>query len=151
MPPTLITNGKQELKVKTAATLAHVTTFETYQRPLVLYAYAESDTSRENLDFFVQKGIHGAADFVFIFNGPTNATGLIPILPNVQIVERNNTCYDLGAFGEVLMAGDRWKSYKRFVVMNASVRGPFFPNYMKPCWTDAFLNRLNDRVKVRAF
>src|SRR6266699_4129448 len=81
------------------------------ERPLVLYAYAESDSARQNLAFFAQKGLHGAADFIFIFNGPTNATELVPSSPNIRIVQRENTCFDLGAIGQVLLEDSLWKQY----------------------------------------
>src|ERR1700730_3704626 len=38
-------------------------------RPLVLYAYFETPSARENLEFFIAHGLHAAADFVFILNG----------------------------------------------------------------------------------
>jgi hypothetical protein len=40
-------------------------------RPLVLYTYAESENARANLEYSVAKGIHAAADFIFVFNGET--------------------------------------------------------------------------------
>jgi len=116
---------------------------------LILYAYSETENARMNYQFFLEKGLHGAADFVFIFNGPTNASDLLPDIPNVRAVHRENTCFDLGAFGEVLLKDDLWKRYKKFITMNASVRGPFIPLYSNACWTDTFLNPINDHVKVR--
>lgn len=118
-------------------------------RPLVLYTYAESDNARTNLAFFVRNGLHAHADFVFIFNGDTDAPALLPAgLPNVRVVRRPNTCFDMGAHGEVLRQDGLWRRYRRFVLMNASVRGPFRPTYAAGCWMDAFLGRLTDRVKV---
>lgn len=118
-------------------------------RPLVLYTYAESDNARANLAFFVRNGLHAGADFVFIFNGDTDAPALLPAgLPNVRVVRRANTCFDMGAHGEVLRQDGLWRRYRRFVLMNASVRGPFRPTYAAGCWMDAFLGRLTDRVKV---
>lgn len=119
-------------------------------RPLVLFAYAESETARKDLEFFVHNGIHRRADFVFIFNGESNATELIPKdLPNVRVVQRDNSCFDLGAYGEVLKKDDLWKNYKRFITVNASVRGPFLPIHSNACWTDVFLNRVTETNKVR--
>ncbi|KAM0332070.1 hypothetical protein ACHAQA_002339 [Verticillium albo-atrum] len=117
-------------------------------RPLILYAYAESDTARENFDFFIRKGIHGAADFVFIFNGETDASRLVPDLPNVRVVKRENTCFDLGAYGEVLRKDSLWRRYKRFIMLNASIRGPFLPTWSSACWSDLFLNRLTETNKL---
>ncbi|PSR78492.1 hypothetical protein BD289DRAFT_376621 [Coniella lustricola] len=117
-------------------------------RPLVLYTYAETPNARSNLEFFIRNGLNGKADFVFIFNGPTDAPALLPELPNIRIVQRANTCFDIGAHGEVLRQDDLWKKYKRFITMNASVRGPFVPTYFPTCWMDAFLNKITDTVKL---
>ncbi|CAL3965922.1 hypothetical protein PZA11_002737 [Diplocarpon coronariae] len=126
--------------------------------PLVTYAYAESDYGRDNLKFFVAHGLHAAADFIFILNGDTDADEtIIPKnLPNVKIIKRENTCFDLGAHAEVLSqkigGGPNAKSlrdiYGKFILMNASIRGPFIPHWSKECWTDAYLNKLNDKVKL---
>lgn len=119
-------------------------------RPLVLYTYAESENARTNLAFFIRNGLHGNADFVFIFNGETNALSMLPEQPNIRVVQRENKCFDIGAHGEVLRQDDLWKRYKRFILMNASIRGPFSPTYFPSCWMDAFLGRITDKVKVRA-
>lgn len=120
-------------------------------RPLVLYAYAESNFARANLQFFVQHGLHSKADFLFIVNGNATLDTLIPDgIPNIRILRRGNDCFDLGGIGEVLNANDSAlvKKYKRFILMNASVRGPFMPIWSYDCWTDMFLNKLNDEVKL---
>ena len=41
-------------------------------------------------------------------------------------------------------------SYKYFIFLNSSVRGPFWPAYMPPdwSWTRAYTDRLRGRVKV---
>ncbi len=119
------------------------------RRPLVLYIYAESENARANLEFFIKKALHGAADFFFVFNGETNATKLIPDEPNIKIIQRENRCFDLGTIGEVLLKDDLWRKYKRFITLNASIRGPFFPIYSSTsCWTDVFLDRVTEHVKV---
>ena len=68
----------------------------------------------------------------------------------MRVVQRANDCYDLGAHGEVLQANDRElvKIYDKFILMNASVRGPFMPRWSQACWTDAFTNRVTDQVKL---
>ncbi|EGX51456.1 hypothetical protein AOL_s00054g155 [Orbilia oligospora ATCC 24927] len=71
-------------------------------RPLILYAYHESPNARQNAIFFIHHGLHSAADFIFILNGHTNLTLLIPSAPNIRIIQRTNTCYDLGAYGELV-------------------------------------------------
>jgi hypothetical protein len=118
-------------------------------KPLILYAYAESEATRDNLKFFLDQGLHAAADFVFILIGETNVTDLIPAdKANVRVVSRPQTCSDLGAYGEVLRKDGLWKKYKRFITMNASIRGPFLPYWSNACWSDLYLDRLSDKVKV---
>lgn len=97
----------------------------------------------------MKKGLHGEADFIFILNGETTVRDLIPVLDNVRVVERENTCYDLGSMGEVLRQDELWRKYKRFITMNASIRGPFLPIYdSSVCWSDTFLDRLNNKTKL---
>lgn len=110
--------------------LNHLEVTPQYERPLITYAYHETDFARKNLEFFVQHGLHAAADFVFIFNGDTDADKivfadpladipkdirhLIPARPldNVYVKKRPNTCFDMGAHAEILNSavgeGDGW-------------------------------------------
>lgn len=118
------------------------------ERPLILYAYSESENARFNLQFFIDHGLHAAADFVFILNGRTTARSLIPDRPNIRYVQRRNDCYDLGAYAEVLTADNLYKKYKKFVMLNASIRGPFLPYWSEGCWTDMYLRRITEEVKV---
>jgi hypothetical protein len=115
---------------------------------LILYAYKESENARQNLEFFLSQGLHSAADFIFILNGDTDAAYLIPQESHIRIIHRPNTCFDLGAFGEVLRKHDLWRGYKRFITLNASLRGPFIPAWSDKCWSDAYLERVTDDVKV---
>jgi hypothetical protein len=113
-----------------------------------LYAYFETEEARINLDFFVAHGLNAAADFIFILNGDTEDEKRIPKRDNIKIVKRENKCYDLGAFAEVLTKNDMYREYKRFIMMNASIRGPFVPTWSNACWMDMYLNKLSDSVKV---
>ncbi|KIH89214.1 hypothetical protein SPBR_07481 [Sporothrix brasiliensis 5110] len=123
---------------------------QTPSRPhdtLITYVYAESAFGRENLAYFIQIGLHRAADFVFIFNGETDAANLLPDWDNIRVVRRNNTCYDMGAVGEALRTNNLWKSYTKFMSINSSLRGPFVPYWSGGCWTDLYLNKITDTVK----
>lgn len=72
----------------------------------------------------------------------------MPKKDNIRLVQRPNECYDLGAYAEVLLKDDLYKDYKRFITMNASIRGPFVPYWSEGCWTDMFLSKVTDEVKV---
>jgi hypothetical protein len=117
-------------------------------RPLILYAYSEAAPARDNFEFFIAHGLHAAADFVFILNGETDVATLIPDKPNIRYVQRANDCYDLGAYAEVLTTKDLYKNYKRFIMLNASIRGPFVPVWSEKCWSDIYLSRVTKEVKV---
>ncbi|WYZ34071.1 hypothetical protein EsH8_I_000347 [Colletotrichum jinshuiense] len=140
--PESIAHGSSEPAPATASTAP------SKDRPLIVYAYHESESARHNLDYFVAKGLHNAADFIFIFNGDANASSTIPDLPNIKIVKRPNTCFDMGAIGEVLRDGDTWKKYKRFITMNASIRGPFLPMWSSSCWSDLYLSKVTETTKL---
>ncbi|KAK6514603.1 hypothetical protein TWF281_004802 [Arthrobotrys megalospora] len=135
---------------KTDPNLALGLDLEEEDRPLVLYAYAETENAHQNARFFLQHGLHAEADFIFILNGETTLYDDIPAEPNIKVIQRNNTCFDLGAHAEVLTKNDNelMKKYKRFILMNASIRGPFLPTWSRECWTDAWLDKVTDTTKL---
>lgn len=146
----LISQQTTSLRIQEALQpLLHPTTpAAVSDRPLVTYVYSESKVSRANLVFFLAHALHDNADFVFIFNGETDAASLLPEKPNVEAVHRDNSCYDLGAHGEVLTKDGLWLKYNKYILMNASVRGPFIPTWSDSCWSERFLNKVTDEVKV---
>ncbi|KAK6496734.1 hypothetical protein TWF481_001722 [Arthrobotrys musiformis] len=119
-------------------------------RALVTYVYFETPNARENALFFIRHGLHAEADFIFIINGESDITKHIPAHPNIRIVRRGNTCFDLGAHSEVLMADDGAliNTYQRFILLNASIRGPFMPTWSRECWSEAYLARITERNKL---
>jgi hypothetical protein len=118
------------------------------ERPLILYAFFETTLARTNLEFFIAHGLHGGADFLFILNGATDVADIIPDKPNVSYIHRENRCFDLGAFAEVLLLDELYKQYNRFIMLNASIRGPFLPYWSDGCWSEIYLGKVNDHVKV---
>ncbi|KAF3083159.1 hypothetical protein TWF569_006850 [Orbilia oligospora] len=138
---------------------------EAEHRPLILYVYSETvkpnspfltadnatSKGRQNILFFINHALHAEADFIFILNGPTTIEPFIPThKPNIKIVRRENKCFDLGAYADVLQRndGELMKKYKRFIMMNGSVRGPFMPSWSRECWSDAMLAKLTDTNKL---
>lgn len=117
-------------------------------RPLILYTYFETEKARFNLEFFIKHGLHAQADFVFILSGDNEAEKLLPQKQNIRYIKRKNDCYDLGAYAETLLKDDLYKKYKKFILINASLRGPFVPYWSEACWTDMYLERITDEVKV---
>ena len=96
--------------------------------------------------------MHGAADFLFVLNGDISEAinaSLPEHLPNVRVIRRENTCFDLGSYGVVLSQLEtegRLAQYTAIILMNASIIGPVVPTYVQECWTRIFTNRLSESV-----
>lgn len=117
-------------------------------RPLVLYAFFDTEAARRNLMFFLEHGLHDEVDILFVLNGETDAESLLPRAGNIRYVKRSNECYDLGAFAEVLTTNDLYTKYKKYILMNSSLRGPFVPYWSDNCWSERYLSKLTDKIKV---
>ena len=120
-------------------------------RDLILYSYHETPEAFRNFDFFLRHALHAKADFIIMLNGAhTLNLEHLRLLRNVRIVERANRCFDLGGFHEILTDDPALiKRYRRFMFLNASLRGPFFPPWAdRVCWSDAWWDKLDARVKV---
>lgn len=127
--------------------LSSLNLLESRSSDLILYSYFETDEAQRNLHYFLSHALHARADFIFLMNG--NYTVKIPSRSNIRIIERENKCFDLGAYHEVLSANETLTNYKRFIMLNASVRGPFFPSWANHiCWSDAFFDKLDSHVKA---
>lgn len=125
--------------------------YGTPNRDLIIFAYSENPDSLLNLAFFRKHALHAKADFIFLFNGNhTVDLSAFSALPNVRVIERENRCFDLGSYHEVLTQNSTLTTaYDRFILMNSSVRGPLFPAWANDlCWSDVFWKMLSDRTKM---
>ncbi|KAI8919903.1 hypothetical protein DFJ77DRAFT_450418 [Powellomyces hirtus] len=107
-------------------------------------------TQPDNLAFFLRQGLLSNVDHLFIMNSPVPKGVPMPQRDNIFVWERKNSCYDLGSFhlGVQRMQETHNRTYKRYILLNASVRGPFLPTHNHACWTDSFLNFLSDDIKL---
>jgi hypothetical protein len=118
----------------------------------VVYHFSENQPHHDNFLYFLKHGMHGTADFLFVLKGDVSEAinaSLPEHLPNVRVIRRENTCFDLGSYEVVLDQLDaegRLVQYKAIVLMNASVMGPVMPQYVQECWTRVFTNRLSESV-----
>ena len=145
---------------------------------LILYAYSPAAWALPNLQFFLNHGIHASATFIFIINGAlvarngfsqsspafensteANILDVLGILEpyaekyeNIMIWKRPNTCYDLGAYADVLKTNSSAlvRSHEKFILINASVRGPFVPFWSQECWSDAYLRLIENSKTANA-
>jgi len=96
---------------------------------LVAYAYSEhAPHSKPNLEYFLRKALvpPDIATFVIVVNGPHSVT--IPQRSNVRVIQRENTCYDAGAWATAVQQSLP-RAATHYVLLNGSVRGPFLPSY----------------------
>lgn len=129
--------------------LSNISPFQATQNTdLIVYSYSHSTEADKNVDFFLHHALHSKADFIFLLNSAHNIT--LPSRPNIRAIERENRCFDLGGYHEVLAAEpDLLKKYSRFIMLNASLRGPFLPSWADGvCWSDAYWRKLSARVRV---
>jgi hypothetical protein len=132
-----------------AANEASTSSSSPSDRPLILYSFFETSNALSNLEFFIKHGLHGGADFVFIMNGETKAHELLPQdHSNIKYISRPNHCFDLGAYAEILTTEDLYQKYKRFILMNASIRGPYLPYWAEGCWSEMYLKKVTEETKV---
>lgn len=132
---------------------------------LIFYIFSDTDPEYvENLRFFVEHGTKSNhADYVVVVqdqastsNAQENKIGrILKDLPAGSIVLHHvNDCYDLGTFGWSLKQpsiASKLSSYKYFVMINSSVRGPFVPPYVpnRHEWHRLLTRRLGGTTNVR--
>ena len=128
---------------------------------LILFAFSHSDGWREeNLLFWLARGLvpDSRYHFVLIVNGRIDAAWrrlLDRVSAGLACFEwhqRPDAGRDVCAWHSVLSGSVRLRralaSFARFVLTNASCRGPFLPGYYRRPWPEAFLSVLGARVEL---
>lgn len=123
------------------------------QKTLVLYVYSDSPSHfTQRLQFFLNIGVGETddVDYIFIING-FKVNAQIPPYYNIKVIQRPNTCFHFGSYGEVIksLGGlNALKQYKAIIFLNPSAVGPLLPKYWPESihWTEIFTSRLIDDV-----
>ena len=137
----------------------HVSKSTDTGRVLVIYVWADTDIqSLGNLEFFIRYGVHSAqpVDYYFILQNvgkkPVNESRLPKLPSNAHYIQHENECFDFGTFGWFLSNNIvNTNLYKYFILMNASIRGPYFTAYFDDelvWWFTVFTRRLTDQIKL---
>ncbi len=153
----------------------------------MIYVYARIHSHAfGNLKYFIKNAVreNDGVDYYFILqnvgNKIVNETEL-PLLPkrNAHYIQHENLCFDFGTVGWFLntyTVGNPWVNqttiadqekkinitrYKYFIMINSSVRGPYFPPYYLKFvsdykkdfeksfyWYYVFTKRLNEKIKL---
>ena len=120
---------------------------------LVLYAYYETDYASENLKFFIEHALTNSTNITFVFIISNYKCSVkIPVeQPNIIIYRRENSGYEFGAYADYIQNNKKiLTEYSYFINIQASLRGPFLPNYIPKDlhWTQLFINLLTDNVHL---
>ena len=148
---------------------------------LLLYVYAGTHShAYGNLKYFIEKAVReeDGVDYYFILQQVENKTineKEMPLIPqkNARYVQHENKCFDFGTYGWFINQftyGNPWsntksnkkqkinlKRYKYFILMNSSIRGPFFTPYFKQLaleskknyyWYSIFTRRIDKNIKL---
>jgi hypothetical protein len=119
------------------AQATHLQLHHAKRSALIMYVtYADKGNEDRDLNnrFFLSQAVlpFNHYHFLFIING-CHSFVLSPALlalPNVEVLERNNTCFDSGGWEEgVRYMAAQNRTFQHYIFINSSVRGPFRPSY----------------------
>lgn len=116
-------------------------------KTLIIYnCYIEDD----NCKFFIKNGLieNDEYDYFFVINDPELKLNINK--KNVYEINRENVGRDFGAY-EFFVNNyrDILKNYERFIFLNQTLIGPFFPVWYKnPDWVNIFNSMIDDDCKL---
>lgn len=123
---------------------------------LVIYVYNAADEEEErNFAFFLRYGIveDGPTYRIIVTRGHgVKEFPRLPSLPQNAQYLRTEACPTTWGAIDAVMRVLPVADHKYFVVVDSRMRGPFIPSYASPGgvlhWTEAFTNKLTDKVKM---
>lgn len=113
-------------------------------KTLCIYALHEYNL---NLEYFIKHALvdDPEVDFYFVVNNPT----LKLTVPKGKVVNRENKNFDFGGWSQVLLTDDLYKQYDYFILVNSTVRGPFYPLwYEERNWIKLFTSKITPDLKL---
>jgi hypothetical protein len=157
--------GTSQHMIRSQSSTTNVATTTANHDTLIFYIFSDTDPAYvENLRFFVEHGTKSNhADYVVVVQDQAATSDALKnkigrILKNLPagsiVLHHVNDCYDLGTFGWSLKQpsiASKLSSYKYFIMVNSSVRGPFVPPYMpdRHEWYRLLTRRLGGTTNVR--
>ena len=124
--------------------------FKKAPKSLVVYTYFASPSSDYNLNFYSKMAIteNARIDYIIVVNGHT-CNVVLPSLPNLKVIYRDNVGFDFGGH-KAALDSLHGKQYDYYFFMNSGVLGPFLPEtHPKDIhWTELFIRKITDKVKL---
>jgi len=119
------------------------------KRAAVFYHYFEkNDFYRDNLVYFLSTGYLENIDFYIVISGNCSIKNL-PERENIFYINAPNLNFDFGghAAGINFMRA-KYSSYKNYIFINSSVRGPFLNPHSDTPWIDIFINKFSNNTHL---
>ena len=121
-------------------------------KSVVIYTYFMSPSSDYNLSFFVKKEVkyRKDIDYIVVINGHKYADSIVfPKISNLKVLKRNNIGVDFGGYNSALKyIENKNETYDYYFFMNSGVIGPIIPHYYKQHWSNIFIKKINNLVKL---
>ena len=112
----------------------------------IIYHYFElNETYKENLIFFLNTAISNQAEYFIYISGECSVT--LPKFSNVHYFFIENKSNDYGGVAK-FHQDHKSRSFESYLVINASMRGPFLPTYYNGHWYEIFTSRLSKTIAV---
>ena len=115
------------------------------KRAVVYHYFEKNDIYKDNLIFFLSKGIFDGIDFFIIIAG--ECTVELIHRENIRYIYVENKNNDYGGYSALVKSG-ALDQYEAVLFVNSSVRGPFLPKYSGINWIEPFLSRLKGDVNL---
>lgn len=115
-------------------------------KTLIIYCYAESVQTKNNLMFFIKNGIILSDDYYYVFIINDNqCTVNFPSYNNIKVLYRNENENDLYTYKWYInnTQDDYFLEYSYFYFINSSCIGPFLPPICTNNWIDLMNIHLN--------
>jgi hypothetical protein len=111
---------------------------------LVLYVFHEYN---DRVDHFLKNAVFYDPNvtFVIIINNPDLK---INAPPYVNVLTRKNIGYDFGGWSDALYYQNMYRNFDHFIFVNSSVVGPFLDPRFSGRWTDLYVGKVKDDVKL---
>jgi len=107
-----------------------------------IFAYYEKNKKyKENLRYFLEKGILDQVDYYIVINGECSVS--IPDSSNITVIKRENKGFDFGAWNYCINNFIH-KQYDYYIFINSSVGGPYLKD-KNTNWVKEFLKLFNTK------
>lgn len=105
-------------------------------KSIVFYCYKEDESTKKNLQFFLDNGTFDSNNIKFVIIVNDNIITLK--IPEYCCIILKDNSYDMEAYKYAIEKTENLESFDTFYFLNSSCIGPFVPEYCKKNWIEIF-------------